>query len=77
MKSNYDLVLEVIENYDNEDMICDFESRFVKGENIDRKDYNEFCCKYISDSSDWYYIDLNWKYIESGGDEDVFNEVGY
>jgi hypothetical protein len=74
IKSNYDLVYYVIESYDNEDMLVDFESRFVKGENIDRKDYNDFCSEYVGDSSDWYYIDLNWKYIESGGDESVFEK---
>ena len=74
-KNNYYLVLEVFEYYEDENVLSDFMDRFVEGENISREDYNEFCWKYVDDVSEGYYIDLNWKYIESGGDEDVFNEV--
>ena len=28
----------------------------------------------MDDMSDLYYIDLNWKYVRSGGDESVFEE---
>ena len=73
MKSNYELVLEVIENYEMENVLNDFKDRFVEGENISRKDYNEFCFKYVSDCSEGFYINWNWRYIESGGDESVFN----
>ena len=72
-KSNYDLVLEVIEYYDDEEILDDFKSRFVEGKNISKKDYEEFCYEYIDDGSDGYYIDLNWKFIKSGGDWSVFD----
>jgi len=74
--NNYDLVKYVIESYDDKDVLSDFKSRFVEGENISKDDYLNFCYEYISDCGDGYYIDLNWKYIISGGDESVFNEVG-
>jgi hypothetical protein len=72
-KSNYELVLEVIENYDDEEILKDFKSEFKKGENIKKKDYVDFCFRYIDDISERYYINLNWKYIKSGGDESVFD----
>jgi hypothetical protein len=72
-KSNYDLVLEVIEYYDDKKILDDFKSRFVEDENINEEDYIKFCYEYISDGSDGYYIDLNWKFIESGGDWSVFD----
>jgi hypothetical protein len=71
-KSNYDLVLEVIKNYDMENVLNDFKDKFVEGENISREDYNEFCYNYVDDCSEGFYIDLNWKFILSGGDWDVF-----
>jgi len=72
-KSNYDLVLYVIESYDDEKILDDFKSRFVEDENINEEDYIKFCYEYISDGNDGYYIDLNWKFIESGGDWSVFD----
>ena len=72
-KSNYDLVLEIIENYDNEEILSDFKDRFIEGKNISKKGYEEFCYEYIDDMSEMYYIKLNWKYIKSGGDESVFD----
>ena len=75
-KNNYDLVLEVIESYEREDVLNDFKNEFEVGKSISKKDYIEFCGKWIDCSSDFYYINLNWKYIRSGGDESVFDEVG-
>ena len=72
-KSNYDLVLEIIESYDDEEILSDFKDRFIEGKNISKKDYEEFCYEYIDDMSEMYYIKLNWKYIKSGGDESVFD----
>lgn len=73
-KSNYDLVLEVIESYEMEDVLSDFKDRFVEGKNISESDYFDFCGNYIDDISEEYYIRMNWKYIKSGGDESVFDE---
>ena len=75
-KSNYDLVLEVIENYDSEDILNDFKNEFEEGSNISESDYFWFCENYIMDDlSEMMYVKLNWKYIKSGGDESVFDEV--
>ena len=74
-KSNYDLVLEIVESYEDESILNDFKDRFVEGENISEEDYFDFCNDYVDDISEGYYIRMNWKYIESGGDESVFDEI--
>jgi hypothetical protein len=74
IKSNYDFVLEVIKSYEMEKVLSDFKDRFVEGENISREDYFDFCGNYVDDVSEGYYIDLNWKWIESGGDWDVYKD---
>ena len=73
MKSNYDLVLEIIKYYEDEDILNDFLNMFEVGKNISKVDYFKFCESYIDDMSELYYIKLNWKYIKSGGDESVFD----
>jgi hypothetical protein len=65
----------ILGEYD-EEVINDFYNSFEKGEDISWEDYNEFCSKYIDDSSEYYYIKLNWKFIVSGGDESVYDENG-
>lgn len=74
IKSNYYFVLEVIKSYEIEKVLSDFKDRFVEGENISKDDYWDFCWNYIDDISEGYDIDLNWKWIESGGDWDVFKD---
>jgi hypothetical protein len=73
--SNYLLVLEIIESYNVEKILEDFKNEFEEGKDISREDYIRFCSKWVDDCSEGYYIDLNWKYIESGGDESVYDEV--
>ena len=73
MINNYDVVLEVIESYEDEDILKDFKSEFKINKYISECDFYEFNMKYIDDMSEEYYIKLNWEYIESG-DESVFNE---
>ena len=75
IKSNYEFVLEVIKSYEMENVLEDFKNRFVEGENISREDYLDFCYGYVDDSSEGYYIDLNWEWIESGGDYNLINEL--
>ena len=62
-----------LEEY-NEEVMDDFYKTFKEGVDISKKEWNEFCWKYVDDSSEGYYIDLNWKYIISGGDESVYEE---
>lgn len=70
---NYDLVLDIIESYDNKDVLNDFRSEFEEGKHIKKADYMSFCGKYIDDMSEWYHIKLNWKWIKSGGDDSVYD----
>jgi len=74
MKSNYELVLEIIESYEDESILSDFRKEFEEGKDISKSEYMRFCEKYIDDMSEIYYIKLNWEYIESGGDESVYDE---
>ena len=73
MINNYNVVLEVIESYEDEDILKDFKSKFKINKYISECDFYEFNMEHISDMSEEYFIKLNWKYIESG-DESVFNE---
>ena len=73
--SNYLLVLEIIESYENEKILECFKNEFEEGKDISKKDYYDFCGRWVDDVSEGYYIDLNWEYIESCGDESVYDEV--
>ena len=73
VESNYDLVLEIVRNYEDENMLNDFKNEFEVNKNISKDDYFKFCIKYNSDCGDDYYVNLNWEYIESGGDWSVFD----
>jgi len=74
MKNNYNLVLEVVKSYEDEKKLEEFLNKFEINKNISYEEYCEFCVSSISDCSDWYYINLNWEYIESGGDESVYDK---
>jgi hypothetical protein len=73
--SNYDLVLEIVESYEAEDIMNDFKEEFEVGSNISKSEFVEFFNKYIDDMSETYYIGLNWKYVNSGGDDSVYDEM--
>ena len=73
--SNYNLVLEIVESYEMEDILNDFKDEFEEGSNISKSKFVEFFNKYIDDMSETYYIGLNWKYVNSGGDESVYDEM--
>jgi hypothetical protein len=73
-KSNYDLVKEIIVNYEEEEILNDFLNKFKVGKNISKKDYFNFCLNYVDDCGEFYYINLNWKFIKSGGDWSVYDE---
>lgn len=72
--SNYKLVLGVVESYDDEDIMEDFLKEFPEGKNISKDQFFEFFGRYIDDMSEHYYIKQNWKYVESGGDDSVYDE---
>lgn len=72
METNYELVKEIIENYEYEDMMEDFLNEFEEGEDICKEEFVEFCSRYIDDMSETRFIKINWEYIKSGGDESVW-----
>jgi len=74
MESNYDLVKEIVLSCEDERILKPFNEEFKVGENVSRDKYDEFFMRFIDDMSETYYIRLNWKYIESGGDESVYDE---
>ena len=57
-----------------EEVMNDFYESFEKGKDVSKKDYIEFCDKYVDDVSEGYYIRKNWEYIMSGGDMSVYDE---
>jgi hypothetical protein len=59
----YKMVLEVIESYEDEDILGDFKERFEEGKDISKEDYLDFCENYIDDISEKRYIYRNWRYI--------------
>ena len=52
-----------------------FLEEFEEGEDVSRDKYDKFCMRFIDDVSEEYYVRLNWKYIISGGDESVYDEL--
>ena len=73
--SNYDLVLEIVKSYEAEDILDDFKSEFEEGSDISKSKFVEFFNRYIDDMSEVYFIGLNWKYVYSGGDDSVYDEM--
>jgi len=73
-ESNYDLVKEIVLSCEDERILKSFNEEFKVGEDVSRDKYDKFFMRFIDDISEEYYIRLNWKYIESGGDESVYDE---
>lgn len=77
--SNYNLVLEIIETFENYLLDEKFRNEFKPEQNVTKEQFYSFCEEYINGMSSnmkkYYkgYIDKNWKYIESGGDDSVFD----
>ena len=72
--SNYGLVLEIVWSFEDDDVENDFKERFKEGENISKEEFFDFFEGYMDDMSELYYIKKNWEYVESGGDESVYDE---
>jgi hypothetical protein len=64
----------VVEIIGVKEMMDDFNERFKKEEDINKENYYEFMEKYFKEGEDWYFNDLNWKFIESEGDWNVYDE---
>jgi hypothetical protein len=74
--SNYLLVKEVINVVNVKELSKEFNEKFKEGDNISEKEFKEMCGKYISEGGESYYINLNWKYIMSGGDNEILINEG-
>jgi hypothetical protein len=73
-KSNYDLVKEIVESYEDEGVMKDFNDEFEEGIDISRYEFFEFFSKFIDDMSESEYIKNNWIYVENGGDWSVLKD---
>jgi len=57
---DYLYVKEVIESYEDEEILNDFLNEFEEGKDIKYKDYEDFCYNYIDDLSELMFIVCNW-----------------
>jgi hypothetical protein len=57
---DYSYVKEVIESYEDKEMLDNFLNEFKEGEDIKYKDYLDFCYGYIDDLSEIMFIECNW-----------------
>jgi ribosome assembly protein YihI (activator of Der GTPase) len=57
---DYNYVKEVIESYEDEEILNDFLNEFEVGKDIIYKDYLDFCYNYIDDLSEIMFIESNW-----------------
>lgn len=57
---DYLYVKEVIESYEDEEILNDFLNEFEEGKEISWKDYFDFCYGYIDDLSEIMFIKCNW-----------------
>ena len=57
---DYNYVKEVIESFEDEEILNDFLNEFEEGKDIIYKDYFDFCYNYIDDLSEIMFIKCNW-----------------
>jgi hypothetical protein len=57
---SFDFVKDIIESYEDEDILNDFLNKFEVDKEIKYEDYFDFCYNYIDDMSEVYYIKCNW-----------------
>ena len=69
----YEDVLDIIESYEDEDILNDFINDFPEGEPINRTQYDDFVMGYIDDMSEVSFIQANWVSI---WDDDIYEKAG-
>jgi hypothetical protein len=57
---SFEFVKNVIESYEEDDILNDFLNEFKDKIEIKYKEYFDFCYNYIDDMSEVYYIKDNW-----------------
>ena len=70
---SYDEVLDIIESYEDKDILEDFKLNFLEDEKVYKKDYSDFLNEYIADMSEKEYIQANWISIT---DPNIYNKAG-
>jgi hypothetical protein len=60
---DYNFVKEIIESYEDEEILNDFLNEFEENKEIKYKDYFDFCYNYIDDMSEVDYIKGNWNEV--------------
>jgi hypothetical protein len=56
----YKDALEIIESYEDEDILNDFTTQFPEGEPVTKQAYEAFTTPLVDDSADYQYIAANW-----------------
>jgi hypothetical protein len=70
---SYEEVLDVIESYEDDEILEDFKAKFPEGKDISREDYSDFTINYVDDMSEVAYIQTNWISIS---DPDIYDKAG-
>ena len=60
---NFDFVKEIIESYEDEEILNDFLNEFEEDKEIKYVNYFDFCYNYIDDMSEVDYIKGNWNEV--------------
>jgi len=69
---SYDKVLDIIESYEDKDILEDFKSTFFEDEKVYKKNYSDFLNDYIADLEGKEYIKANWISIT---DPDIYEKA--
>ena len=72
-QASFEDVFNVIQSYEDDEILDDFTSKFPSIKPINKEKYRNFAMKYIDDMSDMNYIKANWI---SMFDEDVYEKAG-
>ena len=70
---SYEDVLDIIESYEDDEILDEFKSSFPPNKPISRDDYSKFSMNLIDDMSEVPYIQANWISIS---DEDIYDKAG-
>jgi hypothetical protein len=72
-QASFEDVFNVIQSYENDEILDDFTSKFPSMKPVNKEKYRDFVMNYIDDMSEMDYIKANWISIF---DEDVYEKAG-